>query len=320
MKILITGALGHIGSKFIHNIKPGLYEEIIMIDNLSTQRYSSLFNLPSDVNFIFYEDNILKVDLVKYLKNVDVVLHLAAITNAEGSFVIQEEVERVNYEGTKLIAEACLLTGTKLIFLSTTSVYGTQNSLVDEDCGEEELQPQSPYAESKLRAEKYLFKLGIEKGLKFIICRFGTIYGTSIGMRFHTAINKFVWQASLGIPITVWRTALNQKRPYLDLNDAIDCINFIISKNHFNNCIYNVLSENTTVGEIVELIKKYIPYLEVKFVDTRIMNQLSYSVSVEKIKSLGFTFNGAIEKSIKESIELLYNINNRGKIKVEHNE
>ena len=40
-KILITGPLGHIGSKLIHNLKPGDYEEVVMIDNLSTQRYSS---------------------------------------------------------------------------------------------------------------------------------------------------------------------------------------------------------------------------------------------------------------------------------------
>ena len=45
-KILITGALGHIGSKLIHSIQAGEFEEIIMLDNLSTQRYSSLFNLP----------------------------------------------------------------------------------------------------------------------------------------------------------------------------------------------------------------------------------------------------------------------------------
>ena len=61
-------------------------------------------------------------------------------------------------------------------------------------------------------------------GLRFITCRFGTIFGTSIGMRFHTAVNKFCWQAVIGQPITVWRTALHQYRPYLDLKDAVKAI------------------------------------------------------------------------------------------------
>ena len=64
MKILITGALGHIGSKLIHSLKPGEYAEVIMIDNLSTQRYASLFNLPEGVNFKFYEEDILKADVL----------------------------------------------------------------------------------------------------------------------------------------------------------------------------------------------------------------------------------------------------------------
>ena len=38
MKLMITGALGHIGSRFIHSLKPGDYEAVVLLDNLSTQR------------------------------------------------------------------------------------------------------------------------------------------------------------------------------------------------------------------------------------------------------------------------------------------
>ena len=54
MKILITGALGHIGSKLIHNITTGEFEEIRLIDNMLTQRYASLFNLPKDMDYFFF--------------------------------------------------------------------------------------------------------------------------------------------------------------------------------------------------------------------------------------------------------------------------
>ena len=66
-KILITGALGHIGSKLIHSIKPGEFEVVHLIDIMLTQRYASLFNLPNDVNFKFYEEDILKADLAELL-------------------------------------------------------------------------------------------------------------------------------------------------------------------------------------------------------------------------------------------------------------
>src|ERR1700704_5984440 len=68
------------------------------------------------------------------------------------------------------------------------------------------------------------------QGLRCVIFRFGTIAGASIGMRFHTAVNKFAWQACLGIPITVWRTALHQKRPYLSLRDAVRALAFVLAR------------------------------------------------------------------------------------------
>ena len=216
MKITITGALGHIGSRVIREIPntfPGA--EIVMIDNLSTQRYCSLFNLPKDGSYRFAEADVLNMNLEREIEGSDVVLHLAAITDATSSFKNKKKVEHVNFNATVKVAEACTKLNCPMIHISSTSVYGTQNDLVDEDCPNRELQPQSPYAETKLREEEFLRKLGDARGLRFVVCRFGTICGVSPGMRFHTAVNKFCWQAVMGIPLTVWRTAQYQKRPYL---------------------------------------------------------------------------------------------------------
>ena len=304
-KILITGALGHIGSKMIHSIKPGEYEEVCMVDNLSTQRYPSLFNLPRGVNYKFVEEDILKVDLHTLTQDVGAVIHLAAITDAPSSFERREEVEYVNYEGTKRVAEACIETGTSLLFPSTTSVYGSQSEVVDETCSVEELRPQSPYAEYKLKSEFMLKEMGNKRGLKFITCWFGTIFGTSTGMRFHTAVNKFCWQAVMGKPLTVWETAMDQKRPYLGLGDAIESIQFIIAKNLFDGMIYNVVSSNNTVSEIVNCIKELISDVEVEMVSSKIMNQLSYNVSSKLFEDEGFIFKEDVKDSIKDIVQLL---------------
>ena len=306
MKIVITGALGHIGSKVIREIPitfPGA--EIVMIDNMVTQRFPSLFNLPPEGKYQFIEGDVLETDLYKLIDGANVVIHLAAITNAAGSFENKEQVEHVNYNTTVRVAEACNQTQCSMIHLSSTSVYGTQEEVVDEDCSPEELQPQSPYAETKLKEEKFLESLGRSGGLRFIICRFGTICGVSPGMRFHTAVNKFCWQAVMGQPLTVWRTALNQKRPYLTLEDAVAAIFFIIRNNLFDQRVYNVLTENLTVHSIIQHIKQYIPELDIQHVDTKIMNQLSYEVLNQRIKEQGFEFEGSIRGNIAETIELL---------------
>ena len=214
MKLVVTGALGHIGSGLIHALSPRDVTQVVLIDNLSTQRYCSLFNLPAGIEWKFIEADITKehADLEELFVGAGAVIHLAAITNAAESFEIAEEVERVNYFGTQRVALAAAKIGTPLIFPSTTSVYGVAEGVVDEAC--QQLQPQSPYAKSKLEAEQFLSRLGETSSLKFFIGRFGTLYGASIGMRFHTAVNKFVWQACVGEPLTVWRTAMDQKRPY----------------------------------------------------------------------------------------------------------
>ena len=305
MKLLITGALGHIGSRLIHGLRPGEYDRVVLLDNLSTQRYCSLFNLPEGVPFRFVEADICSADMERECAGMDMVIHLAAVTDAESSFEIADRVAQVNLEGTRRVAQACAARGCKLVFLSTTSVYGTQSDLVDEQCALENLKPQSPYAESKLRAEEVLHAMGSRSGLRFIICRFGTIFGTSIGMRFHTAINKFVWQACLGRPLTVWRSALQQKRPYLDLGDAVRALHFIMRADRFDNQTYNVLTLNSTVQEIVNIIRGYIPNTEVELVDSRIMNQLSYEVSCARFKSLGFEFRGSLPQGIGDIVHLM---------------
>ena len=312
MKIVVTGSIGHIGSYIIRDLGIQFPEaEIVMIDNMMTQRYASLFNLPPLGNYHFIEDDVNSIDLKTVFSGANVVIHLAAITDATGSFDRAEELENNNYQSTVKVANACIETGASLIALSSTSVYGTQNDVVDEDCSEEELQPQSPYATTKLKEEKLIAKLCKEKGLKAIHCRFGTIFGASAGMRFHTAVNKFCWQAVMGRPISVWRTAYDQKRPYLDLLDASRAIELIIKNNIFDGRVYNVLTNNSTVREVVDVIREFVPDIEVGFVDSKIMNQLSYEVLDNRFKSQGFISAGSLRRGIGETVSLLSNSNTK---------
>ena len=306
MKLVVTGALGHIGSQLIREL-PEMFSdaEIVMVDNLATQRYCSLFDLPKDGRYCFIETDIMTEDLTAIFKGSTAVVHLAAVTDATSSFDNKKAVEQVNFIGTERVAKACQQAGCALIFPSTTSVYGTQADVVDEECPISDLKPQSPYAEAKLKSEQLLRKLGEEKGLNFVICRFGTIFGTSIGMRFHTAINKFCWQAVMGQPLTVWKTAIHQYRPYLDLDDAVAAIKFIIQRKLFDRQVYNVVTQNAAISKILETISIYIPDITIEYVTAQIMNQLSYHVSDNRFRSRGFEPEGVLEQGICRTIDLL---------------
>jgi len=305
MKIVVTGALGHIGSNLIRALPDRFANaDIVLIDNLATLRYPSLFDLPKAGRYRFVEADVREADLRPLFGGAHAVVHLAATTDAVGSVDNPAATEANNYNATAKVAAACTETGTRLVHLSSTSVYGTQAETVSEDCAAEDLKPQSPYAVSKLKEENLLLSLH-NQGLKAIICRFGTIFGPSPGMRFHTAVNKFCWQAVMRQPLTIWRTAYNQKRPYLDLTDAIRAIIHIIERDLFDGNIYNVLTLNATVQDIVEAIRKLLPDISLSFVDSPIMNQLSYEVSARRFFDRGFECSGDLHRGIGGTIALL---------------
>ena len=102
MNFLVTGGLGHIGSFFLSKIPHT--DNIRVIDNLSSSRWNSLFTL--DRNIDFREKNISEVDSSD-LKNIDVVIHLAAITNATDSFTNKDQIETVNIEETVGFIKKC---------------------------------------------------------------------------------------------------------------------------------------------------------------------------------------------------------------------
>lgn len=303
MKLFLTGALGHIGSRLIREAHRFVgAPEIVMLDNLSTQRYASLFNLPDTAVYRFHAGDVLDVDLTALMNGVDAVIHLAAVTDAAGSFQMREKVEYINYNATRRVAESCLALDIPMIHLSSTSVYGSAATVVDEDCSPADLKPQSPYAETKLREERLLQDMAAQAGLRHVTFRFGTIVGTSPGMRFHTAVNKFCWQAVFGQPLTVWRTALHQRRPYLDLADALSAVFFFIGCERFDGRVYNIVTDNLTVADIIAMIARHIPDPSIEYVDNEIMNQLSYEVSSHRVQGLGWRPAGSLEKGIAETI------------------
>ena len=307
MNLLITGCCGHIGSYLADNIyKIKKIKKTILVDNIKSNRFCSLFNLNKNNKLKFYLRDVNKKNSLDDFKNINYVIHCASMTNAEKSFGKEKEMYKNNIDCLRNVISFCKKNNSKLIHLSSTSVYGKQTDIVDENCEEKYLKPQSPYADIKLIEEKMLIKNSNK--LNYNTFRFGTIAGVSKGIRFHTAVNKFCLNASINENIFVYKTALNQYRPYLSLHDAFKVFKFCIEKDFFKNEIFNALSGNYTVSQILKKIRKYKKNIKVKLVKSAIMNQLSYHVSSKKLESNGLYLKGNIENDIKKTLKLLSNI------------
>ena len=309
MKVLITGACGHIGSflsENIHKIKG--VSRGILVDNLKSNRFNSLYNFEKKNNLSFFLRDLNNLNALNDFHNVDVIIHCASMTNAEKSFGKEKEMYRNNLNCLKTTMKYCINRNTKLIHLSSTSVYGKQTDLVDENCERRFLKPQSPYAKIKLIEEKLLKKNSNK--LRYNTFRFGTIAGVSRGIRFHTAVNNFCLNAAIGEKIKIYKTALHQYRPYLSIRDSFKVFKFCLEKDFFENDIFNALSGNFTVNQILNKIKKIKKKINVVYVNSPIMNKLSYHVDDQKIKNKGLILKSNIDVDIKDTLLLFKYLKN----------
>ena len=308
MKLIITGSCGHIGSYLAEKIHliPKI-KEVILIDNLSSNRYISLFNLKTKNNYKFFQVDLSKKKSLDKFKGVSYLIHCASMTNAEKSFSVEKEMFRNNLDCMKNVIDYCVKNKVKLIHLSSTSVYGKQTKVVDEKCEKKYLKPQSPYAKIKLIEENMLKK---NNKVKYNTFRLGTIAGYSRGMRFHTAVNKFCLNAAFNEKIAVYKTAMDQYRPYLSIRDSFKLFKFCIEKNFFKNDIFNALSGNFTVRQIISKIKKRKRKVAIRLVKSKIMNQLSYHVDDSKIRKYGLKLNSELQKDIDDTLKLFKYLKN----------
>lgn len=281
--IVITGACGHLGSALIRALL-ARGDSLTLIDNFSTHKQCSLYGLKG--NWKLIEASVHNVH-----KNVfygRTVIHLAAIAEPQTSIDNPQLVVQHNTRATDHIVNSL---PSHMVFASSAGVYGPQPGMVDESCTN--FNPQTPYARAKLTEESLVKRLP-----SYTIFRMGTLFGPSPGMRFHTAVNKFCWQAATGQPITVWKGAYKENRPYLDVFDAaIVYKEATLSKEKRLAGIYNLVTQNATVEAVVAAIQEYVPRVEIEMIDgPKGMNQSSYEISSNIF--MGASIQGGIDRTM----------------------
>jgi UDP-glucose 4-epimerase len=138
-----------------------------------------------------------------------------------------------------------------------------------------------------------------------IVFRFGTTFGPSPGMRFHTAVNKFGWQAATGVPIEVWTKASDQTRRYLTVEDAAAALSRAAIDRILRGAIVNAVTCDVTVRKVLEAIQACGRTPRVELLDSPIMNSLSFGVRTEAARALGFDFTGDLHTGMRETLVIL---------------
>ena len=303
LTILVTGGCGYIGSKLIRDLATDekfAGTTVRILDNMLRERYVSLMDLPASGKYEFIEGDIRKDDdLKRSFQDVDTVIDLAGITNAPISFERKDLTFDVNVNGGQKVVDHAVKAGVKrFVYSSTASVYGPTKGVVDETV---ECKPISPYGESKLQGERACLEAS-RKGMNSTVLRLGTVYGYSIGMRFDTVVDRFVYLACSGAPLTVWESARKEKRPYLHLQDTSDVLVHTLKRNDMNSQIYNVVGENASIDRITSAIAKEVPGLNIIVTPTPNLNQVSYELDASKIARAGFHPRHNMEEGVKELV------------------
>jgi len=191
MKFLVTGGAGFIGSNIVEELlKRG--DEVSVIDNFSTGKRENLFPFEKDITLI--EGDIRSYHIVQEaVKNVDVILHQAALPSVPRSIKDPITTSEVNIGGTLNLLEAAIKADVKrFVYASSSSVYGDSPTLPKVETMM--TNPMSPYAVTKLSGEKYCDVFSRIYGIETVCLRYFNVFGPrqDPGSQYSAVIPKFI--------------------------------------------------------------------------------------------------------------------------------
>lgn len=336
MRILITGGAGYVGSLLV----PALLKEGHQVTVVDWAIYGKNWKIDKKYldHFHFFCEDIRNSEVVeKIVREKDIVIHLAAMSNDATSELNSKLTDSINVTASKNLIDICTKYNVKkFIFASSASVYGVKNEhKVTEDLS---LNPITAYAESKVVIERYLLETYNRCGLNYTILRPATIFGYSDRLRLDLSVNILTYQASILKKIQIFGG--NQSRPNVHIKDMVRAYQTIISEDFSKtNCeTYNISKENLTINEIANSI---INILEnnTKILYRDVVDLRSYRLCSSKIEeSLGFQCIHSLEEGIIElnnyfslnkkndftqnkyrNIDMVKNLVERGEISIEKN-
>jgi len=252
MRIGITGAAGGIGSALSDALIIDGHE-LVLIDNLS---YGSIKNFRIKKN----SDELRNIDILNFsetkdaLENCEVIIHLAAISSladCQGNFRFALEN---NVIATNNVSQIALQSGSKLIFASTSAIYegNTQIPFSEKSIPN----PHLIYPLTKMFSENIIHSLSKTNNLEFVSLRFFNVFAPnqSFSRKNPPLINYLVREKYLERRAKIFAN-LDTTRDYVYVNEIIDLIKIILSKDIFPKQSVNVSSgKSTSLTDILSAV------------------------------------------------------------------
>ena len=285
MNVLVVGGAGYVGGGIVDKLK----------ENHSVTVYDSLIYEESyrkDVKFV-YGDIRDHEKLRELLNSNDAVIWLAALVG-DGACAINPELTfQINSESVKFLAENFKK---RIVFLSTCSVYGAQEGMLNESSS---INPLSEYASSKVQAEEYL------QNSNAIIFRLGTLFGISdefSRIRLDLVVNILVTKALSEGKLTVFGG--DQWRPLLHVNDVANAINHTLENEVTG--VFNLHYKNFKIIDIANKIIEKVPTATIETTPMKFQDARNYQVSSEKLfNKTGFRAQVDLSTGIDEVYQLI---------------
>ncbi|MDA9696727.1 SDR family oxidoreductase [Candidatus Pelagibacter sp.] len=293
-KIFITGGAGYVGSSLVPKLLSLGYKVTVfdlMIYGIDV--------LPDHENLTIVKGDIRNTELLeKNLIGIDIVIHLACISN-DPSFELNPELGKsINYDAFEPLVQISLKNKvSRFIYASSSSVYGIKTEQnVTEDM---KLEPLTDYSKFKGECEKILNSYKSDQFITTTI-RPSTVCGFAKRQRLDLVVNILTNHAFHNREIKVFGG--EQLRPNVHITDMVDSYLAVLDADpkKINGEIFNVGFKNQTVNELAEDVKIVIGN-DVKITNTKTNDNRSYHVSSQKIKDiLGFQTKYTIKDAVKD--------------------
>lgn len=222
LNILVTGASGFIGLALIKKLNALGFSRVIACSRNKIE----LQNL-KNVTFFCCDQEIEYQDWTSVLKNVDVVIHLAARVHMMNEALDDPlaEYRRVNLLGTMNLAVQSSQAGVKrFIYLSTVKVHGEKTESGASFDTDSALQPTDPYAISKAEAELGLLSMAEKSNMNLTIIRPPLVYGPGAKGNIQNLLKILRW-----CPLLPFSLLVKNRRSYVGLDNLVHLIIVCIS-------------------------------------------------------------------------------------------
>ena len=251
MKVLVTGAAGFIGSHIVeYLVQRG--DDVTVLDNLKTGKKENLAKINDKINFVNGDIRDYKL-LEKLVSDTTGVFHEAALASVQQSFNMKDEYFDVNVNGTENILKLSKKYGFKVIYASSSSVYGNPIKIPIKESDEKN--PINPYAETKLQKEDLAIRYS-EMGVKVIGLRYFNVFGKRQSKEYAGVLKLFLERISQELPPKINGDG-TQFRDFVHVQDVVNA-NIMSMDNDIASGFFNV-GTNTSIT-ILELAKNIIEY------------------------------------------------------------